>query len=923
MDKTYQPDKIESHWREQWQNLNTAATGSSSSTNYCIMLPPPNVTGTLHMGHGFQQSLMDALIRRAHMQGHNTLWQGGTDHAGIATQMVVERQLAKAGQSRHDVGREAFLERVWQWREQSGSTITNQIQRLGASIDWSRASFSLDDNIVQATQEAFIRLYEEGLIYRGKRLVNWDPALNTAISDLEVATVEKSGHLWHLRYPLTQQDGYLVVATTRPETLLGDVAVAVHPEDTRYQHLIGQTVTLPLANREIPIIADDYVDPSFGSGCVKITPAHDFNDYEMGLRHELPMITIFTLDAHLNDNETVPDSYRGLERYAARKQIVADIEAAGLLDKIEDYTVNLPMGDRSGVVVEPMLTDQWFVKAKPLAEAAMEAVTSGQLELIPTNWSKTYLQWLENIQDWCISRQLWWGHRIPVWYDNAGNHYAGRSEAEIRAKHQLADDIPLTQDNDVLDTWFTAALYPFSTLGWPGQTEDLTRFYPTDILVTGFDIIFYWVARMVMFGLKFMGDIPFRKVYITGLIRDHQGQKMSKTKGNVLDPIDLIDGIDLEPLIEKRQAGLIDTRQAEKIAKITRKEFPDGIAAHGTDALRFTFCALATTGRDINFDMGRMDGYRNFCNKLWNAARFVLMNTEGHELSDCEYSLADQWIQSELQKTVTIVNNNFELCRFDLLTQQLYDFTWHAYCDWYLELAKTVINDPDSSDALQRGARHTLLTVLETLLRLLHPIMPFITEEIWQRVAPLLNITASTLLHQSYPTASPATDDQENNNTLRSMGFIQKVILAIRNIRGEMQIKPNKKITLLLAKAEPQQREWITAGTLWIHALAKVDSITWLNPNDEIPASATAVVQPLEIHIPLAGLIDRDAELARMQKQIDKLRIEQTKSSKKLSNEGYVNKAPAEVVKKERDNLHNIEQELAQLLQNHERIKNI
>ncbi len=790
MEKTYQPNTLEQHWAKYWENKGYNQP-SFDGKAYCIMLPPPNVTGTLHMGHGFQHTLMDALIRQHRMLGNNTLWQAGTDHAGIATQMVVERELAKKGISRDSLGREKFLEQVWKWREKSGKTITQQIRRMGASIDWNRERFSMDKEICKATNEAFIRLYNEGLIYRGKRLVNWDPQLNTAISDLEVVSETEQGNLWYIRYPVVNCDKFVIVATTRPETMLGDTAVAVHPDDARYQSLIGQSILLPLTDRQIPIIADENVDPEFGTGCVKITPAHDFNDYEMGKRHDLPIINILTFDAHLNEN--APEDYRGLERYEARKKIVADLEALNLIEKIEPYQINVPRGDRSGSVIEPMLTDQWYVKTKPLAESAIKAVENGEIQFVPANWTKTYLQWLYNIQDWCISRQLWWGHRIPVWYDTENKIYVGLDEKDVRQRHQLADDLQLTQDYEVLDTWFSAALWPFSSLGWPDQTRELTTFYPTDVLVTGFDIIFFWVARMVMMGIKLTGQIPFKKVYITGLIRDSQGKKMSKTKGNVLDPIDLIDGIELEPLIEKRISGLMQPQMAQQIEKATRNEFPNGIGAHGTDALRFTFCALASTGRDINFDMGRIEGYRNFCNKLWNAARYVIMNTENKNFGEenIEYSIADCWIQHELQNTIVNVNKAFTQYRFDLLAQAIYEFIWNEYCDWYLELSKCDLHDENTPDKLLRGTRRTLLIVLETILRLLHPIMPYITEEIWQKVAPMLNISGETIMLRPYPQENAK---QKDENTQKTIQWLKAIITGIRNIRGEMSISPAKKI---------------------------------------------------------------------------------------------------------------------------------
>lgn len=910
MEKTYNPTTIEAHWSDHWET-HPYNQPSGKGPSYCIMLPPPNVTGTLHMGHGFQQTLMDALIRKHRMQGFNTLWQGGTDHAGIATQMVVERQLAQQNLSRHDLGREAFIEKVWEWRERSGSTITNQIRRLGASIDWSREHFSMDEACSHATREAFIQWYKKGYIYRGKRLVNWDPALQTAISDLEVTTETENGHLWHLRYPLSDGSGHLVVATTRPETMLGDTAVAVHPDDERYQHLIGKTIRLPLCDRDIPIIADDEVERDFGTGCVKITPAHDFNDYAMGQRHDLPLINIMNLDGHINDE--APQAYRGLERFAARKAVVKDFEQLDLLEKIEPHQLNVPRGDRSGVVIEPLLTDQWYVKVDDLAKAAVAAVENGHLKFVPENWTKTYLQWLNNIQDWCISRQLWWGHRIPVWYDDAGNYYVGHNETDVRAENNIADDVALTRDEDVLDTWFTAALYPFQTLGWPEPTDTLETFYPTSVLVTGFDIIFFWVARMVMAGIDFMSKTPFETVYITGLIRDSEGQKMSKSKGNILDPIDLIDGIDLEPLVEKRCFGLMQPKMREKIAKITRKEFPDGIKPHGTDALRFTFCALATTGRDINFDMGRIEGYRNFCNKIWNAARYVFMNTEEHDLqAPCDtINLADTWIKSRLQKAIAKVHEFYNNYRFDLMAQALYEFTWNEYCDWYLELAKSNMN---------AATRRTLVEVLETILRLLHPIMPFITEEIWQKAAPMIGVTGDTIMLAPFPELDESALNAEAENDIN---WLQQVVGSIRNIRSEMDVSPGKKISIIFAKGTEQDAARVEKFTRELTMLARIEALNWHDKSQTLPASATAVVQDLEIHIPLAGLIDKDAEKERLNREMTKLIKELEKCNKKLGNASYVEKAPAHVVTQERERLAQFELTLTKLREQYDRIESL
>ncbi len=934
MDKSYNPHAIEQRWYQTWEENGYFAPKSEKGDNkdaYCIMIPPPNVTGTLHMGHAFQDTIMDALTRYHRMKGDNTLWQPGTDHAGIATQMVVERQLAAEGKSRHDLGREAFIERVWEWKAESGGHITRQLRRMGASPDWTRERFTMDEGLSDAVKEVFVRLYEEGLIYRGKRLVNWDPVLHTAVSDLEVISEEEQGHLWHFRYPLTDGSGHLVVATTRPETMLGDTAVAVHPEDERYKALIGKTITLPLVGREIPIIADDYVDPEFGTGCVKITPAHDFNDYQMGQRHGLPMINIFTVDAHINDE--APEKYRGLERYEARDEIVHDLKALDLLEKIDDHKLMVPRGDRTGTVIEPFLTDQWFVdltrETQPdgrpggktaITDPAIQAVRGGDITFTPKNWENTYFQWLENIQDWCISRQIWWGHRIPAWYDESGNIYVGRSEVEVREKYNLGFEVALTQDNDVLDTWFSSALWPFSTLGWPEQTDALKTFYPTSVLVTGFDIIFFWVARMIMMGKKFIGDVPFREIYIHGLVRDSHGQKMSKSKGNVLDPIDLIDGIDLESLVKKRTTGLMQPEMAKKIEKATRAEFADGIPAFGTDALRFTFASLASTGRDINFDLGRIEGYRNFCNKLWNAANYVLMQTEGKDCgvgaassrdSDAiELSNADKWIISRLQQTEKTVTEAIENYRFDIAANAIYEFTWDEYCAWYLELSKPVLYDEHSAHELQRGTRRTLVRVLETILRLAHPMMPYITEEIWQKVAPLAGKEGATIMRQPYPQADESKIDLKAE---KEMKWVMDFIVGVRKIRSGMNIAPSKPLPVLLANGSAQDIAWLDANETFIKSLAKTESITWLAPDEEAPESATSLVGEMKILVPMAGLIDKDAELARLAKEIDRLEKEVQRVEGKLNNEKFVGKAPAEVVQKERDKLAEVKSSLESL----------
>lgn len=911
MEKVYNPHTIEQQWYQIWEQADYFLP-SGQGKPYCIMLPPPNVTGSLHMGHGFQHTLMDALIRYHRMCGNNTLWQAGIDHAGISTQMVVERQLLAEGKTRHDLGRAAFLDRVWQWKEESGGTISRQLRRMGSSIDWSRERFTMDKGLSETVREVFIRLYDEGLIYRGKRLVNWDPKFHTAISDLEVISEEEDGHLWHIRYPLAQGHGHVVIATTRPETLLGDAAVAIHPQDSRYQHLVGKELLLPLANRRIPIIVDDYVDPEFGSGCVKITPAHDFNDYAIGQRHQLPLLNIFTIDAKLNDN--APEAYRGLDRYVARRQIIKDLEAANLLEKTVAHRLKVPRGDRSGEVIEPYLTDQWFISITPLAQPAIAAVKNGDIEFVPATWNKTYFQWLHNIQDWCISRQLWWGHRIPAWYDDSGNVYVGHDEADVRKKYPIPENTKLQQDEDVLDTWFSAALWPFSTLGWPENTTELQTYYPTSVLVTGFDIIFFWVARMIMMGLKFTEKVPFKKVYITGLIRDAEGQKMSKSKGNVLDPIDVIDGIDLETLIAKRTFGLMQPAMTKRIEKATRKEFPKGISAFGTDALRFTFCALASTGRDIHFDLARVEGYRNFCNKLWNAARYVLMNTEQHDTglfdAPCELSVPDRWILSRLQEAIQNVTEHLENFRFDLVAQTLYEFVWHEYCDWYLELSKLVLTTTHSSEALQRGTRKTLIQVLEILLRMMHPLMPFITEEIWQRVAPLAGKSGATIMLQPYPEVDKQLFDTQ---AVSEIEWLKNIILSVRNIRGEMNVSPAKQLTILLKKGNAVDQQYITKHQSFFQRLAKLDNITWLADHEQAPFSATALVGDLELFIPMTGLIDKQAEVTRLNREITKLQQDLTRINGKLTNSDYIHKAPAAVVGKEQQRAAEIQTAIAKL----------
>ncbi|MDT8384279.1 MAG: valine--tRNA ligase [Gammaproteobacteria bacterium] len=938
MEKTYNPHAIEQRWYETWENEGHFAP-SGEGAPYCIMIPPPNVTGSLHMGHAFQDTIMDALTRFHRMRGDNTLWQAGTDHAGIATQMVVERQLNAEGKTRHDLGREAFIKRIWEWKKESGGNITRQLRRMGASLDWSRERFTMDDGMSAAVQEVFVRLHEEGLIYRGKRLVNWDPVLHTAVSDLEVLSEEENGYLWHMRYPLVNGSGYLVVATTRPETMLGDAAVAVHPGDERYTHLIGQFVELPLTGRKIPVIADDYVDPEFGTGCVKITPAHDFNDYAVWQNHrdekaisELPnggLINIFTIDAAIigaeddaqggvsvaggrmpgatEHGELIPEDFRGLDRFEARKLILEELGAQDLLEKTDDHKLMVPRGDRSGAVIEPLLTDQWYVKVGPLAGPAIKAVENGDIRFVPDNWKNTYYEWMRNIDDWCISRQIWWGHRIPAWYDEQGDVYVGRSEQEVRAKHKLDDTVALRQDDDVLDTWFSSALWPFSTLGWPENTADLKTFYPTSVLVTGFDIIFFWVARMIMMGLKFMDEVPFKEVYIHGLVRDSHGQKMSKSKGNVLDPIDLIDGIELEALVKKRTSGMMQPKMAAKIEKQTRKDFPDGIPSYGTDAIRFTFAAMASTGRDINFDLGRVEGYRNFCNKLWNAANYVLMNTEDKDCSstgDSEnLSSADKWIFARLEQTTKVVHEAMEAYRLDHAAQAIYDFTWNEYCAWYLELSKPVLTNEDSTEAQLRDTRSTLVNVLETLLRLAHPIMPFITEEIWQRVAPLVGKTDATIMRQAYPVADVGISDP---NAIDEMEWVKDFIVGVRQIRSGMDIAPSKPIPVLLGNVNETDRARLVRNQNYIHFLARTESIRVLADDEQAPESATALVGEMKVLIPMAGLIDKDVEMARLSKEIEKKQQEVARIEAKLSNPSFVERAPEAVVAKEREKIAEI-----------------
>ncbi|MDN2658442.1 valine--tRNA ligase [Neptunomonas sp. CHC150] len=949
MEKTYQPHEIEKSWYKIWEDSNYF-TPSGKGDSYCVMIPPPNVTGSLHMGHAFQHTIMDSLVRYQRMKGKNTLWQVGTDHAGIATQMVVERKLAgTTGETRHDLGRENFIEKIWEWKEESGGTITSQMRRLGNSVDWANERFTMDTGFYNAVQEVFIQLFDEGLIYRGKRLVNWDPKLHTAISDLEVENKEVKGKMWYLRYPLADGettaagDNYIVVGTTRPETMLGDTAVAVNPNDERYTNLVGKFVELPLVGRRIPIIADEYANMEKGTGCVKITPAHDFNDYEVGKRNQLPMINVLTLSADIRDegqtfsfdgrvtdaiDGTIPEKYRGMERFAARKAIVADFEAAGLLVKIDENDMTVPYGDRGGVVIEPMLTDQWFADAKTLAKPAVEAVENGDIQFVPKQYENMYFAWMRDIQDWCISRQLWWGHRIPAFYDNQGNVYVANSAEAAREKYNLPADTELSQDNDVLDTWFSSALWTFGTLGWPENTERLKTFHPTDTLVTGFDIIFFWVARMIMMTMHFMKDedgkpqVPFKTVYVTGLIRDDQGDKMSKSKGNVLDPLDMIDGIDLPTLLEKRTGNMMQPQLAEKIGKRTEKEFPEGISAHGTDALRFTLSAMATTGRDINWDMKRLEGYRNFCNKIWNAARYVLMNTQGE---DCgvngeavELSLADRWIASRLQVLEADVTRYFDEYRFDLASSALYDFIWNEYCDWYLELSKPVLWDENANIEAKRGTRRTLVRVLEVVLRLAHPIMPYITEEIWQQVKGLTGKEGDTIMLQPYPEADLSKRDEQAESDI---DWLKGVIVGIRNIRGEMNISPAKDLDILISNGSAEDQRRLEENRTFLTKLAKLSSITWLNAGDEAPMSATQLVGEMEVLVPMAGLIDKDAELARLKKEMEKLGKDVARVEGKLNNAKFMANAPEAVVAKEQEKIADAKSALDKLTEQYSKIE--
>lgn len=940
LDKSYNPSSIESRWYQFWEQGGYFSPNPETGENgsYCIVIPPPNVTGSLHMGHAFQDTIMDALIRYHRMKGHRTLWQAGMDHAGIATQMVVERLINAEGKTRHDYGREPFIEKIWEWKSESGGMITRQLRRMGASLDWDHERFTMDEGLCHAVSEVFIRLYEMGILYRGKRLVNWDPVLHTALSDLEVLSKEEDGTLWHLRYPLCTGRQSVTVATTRPETMLGDSAVAVHPDDGRYQELVGQFVELPLTGRKIPVIADEYVDPDFGSGCVKITPAHDFNDYQMWERHrhqdcmlDQPhhgLINIFTKDAAIRDNindgercegTLIPRAYIGLDRMEAKARIVEDLKEAGLLERTDDHKLMMPRGDRSGAIVEPYLTDQWFVDltrerledGRPggktvITDPCIGAVRNGDIEFVPGNWSKTYYQWMDNIEDWCISRQIWWGHRIPAWYDDDGNIYVGQDEADVRRKYRLSGEVELVQDEDVLDTWFSSALWPFSTLGWPEKTPRLSAFYPTSVLVTGFDIIFFWVARMIMMGIVFMDEVPFHQVYIHGLIRDAHGQKMSKSKGNVLDPIDLIDGIDLDSLIEKRTSGMMQPHLAEKITKQTRKDFPEGIPSFGTDALRFTFASLASNGRDISFDLKRIEGNRNFCNKIWNATRFVLMNADGKDCGQSgtgtgfTLSVADKWMISQLQRSEQAVDEEIRRYRFDHAAQELYDLMWNKYCAWYLESCKAVLNDGHSTEQSRVGTRRTLVRVLETMLRLAHPFMPFITEEIWQRVAPLSGKKGASIMTRPYPQWDREKIDESAE---REMNRIMEFVLGIRHIKGELNVAPGQRVPVMAANVSKDDRGWLERNRVYLEAVGKTTPVRVLDPGEDEPESAVTMVGRMRILVPIAGLIDKDAELERLGKQLGRFADEIHRTRKKLDNKGFVSKAPRAVVDNERTKL--------------------
>jgi valyl-tRNA synthetase len=959
LESAYNPAEVEAGMYQGWEESGYFQPTFDKDESFSIALPPPNVTGSLHMGHGFNNAIMDALTRYHRMDGDNTLWQPGTDHAGIATQMVVERRLEAQGIKRRDMTRADFIDKVWEWKEESGGNITSQIRRLGSSVDWSRERFTMDDGLSNAVKEVFVRLFDDGLIYRGKRLVNWDPKFQTALSDLEVENHDEKGSLWHFRYHFTDtelltQDGknYLVVATTRPETLLGDTAVAVNPSDERYAHLVGKTITLPITGRVVPIVADDYVEKDFGTGCVKITPAHDFNDYELGRRHSLPLINI--LDERANiltamevypdlqtrepELETTPSEYAGLERFAARKFLVEQAGDQGWLEDIEDYALKAPRAERGGTIVEPWLTDQWYVAVKELAKPAIDAVEDGSIEFVPAQYKNMYMAWMTDLQDWCISRQLWWGHRIPAWYDDAtGEIYVARDEAEVRSKYNLSDDVKLRQDDDVLDTWFSSGLWTFSTLDWADVNADprvMDTFHPTSVLVTGFDIIFFWVARMIMMTMHFVKNedgtpqVPFKTVYVHGLVRDGNGQKMSKSKGNVLDPIDLIDGIELEALVEKRTSNMMNPKDAAKIEKQTRKEFPEGIPAYGTDALRFTFTSLASTGRDINFDLKRVEGYRNFCNKIWNASRFVLMNCVDGEGSAKPidqtanpdvWELPEKWIMSRLNSSIKDIHQHFAQYRLDMVSQDIYEFIWNEYCDWYVELAKASLNDDSVTDTRKAQIRYVLLHVLETALRFTHPIMPYLTEQIWQTIAPLLGRkNTDSIVVADYPKTDEA---QISEQVEADMAWLQELIASVRNIRGEMKLGNAVRLPVLLQNISADEDARLSRIKNQFKALAKVESLEIVKEGDEVPLSSSSMVGQLRVLVPMKGLIDPTAELARLGKSYDKLKGQSEGIARKLGNEGFVSKAPAEVVDAEKAKLAELEGQLTAMTAQMEQLK--
>ena len=959
LESAYNPAEVEAGMYQGWEESGYFQPTFDKDESFSIALPPPNVTGSLHMGHGFNNAIMDALTRYHRMDGDNTLWQPGTDHAGIATQMVVERRLEAQGLKRRDMTRADFIDKVWEWKEESGGNITSQIRRLGSSVDWSRERFTMDDGLSNAVKEVFVRLFDDGLIYRGKRLVNWDPKFQTALSDLEVENHDEKGSLWHFRYHFTDKDlmtqdgkNYLVVATTRPETLLGDTAVAVNPSDERYAHLVGKTITLPITGRVVPIVADDYVEKDFGTGCVKITPAHDFNDYELGRRHSLPLINI--LDERANilpamevypdlqtrepELETTPSEYAGLERFAARKFLVEQAGEQGWLEDIEDYALKAPRAERGGTIVEPWLTDQWYVAVKELAKPAIDAVEDGSIEFVPAQYKNMYMAWMTDLQDWCISRQLWWGHRIPAWYDDAtGEIYVARDEAEVRTKYNLSDDVKLRQDDDVLDTWFSSGLWTFSTLDWADVNADprvMDTFHPTSVLVTGFDIIFFWVARMIMMTMHFVKNedgtpqVPFKTVYVHGLVRDGNGQKMSKSKGNVLDPIDLIDGIELEALVEKRTSNMMNPKDAAKIEKQTRKEFPEGIPAYGTDALRFTFTSLASTGRDINFDLKRVEGYRNFCNKIWNASRFVLMNcVDGDSnakpidqaANPDVWELPEKWIMSRLNSSIKDIHQHFAQYRLDMVSQDIYEFIWNEYCDWYVELAKASLNDDSVSDERKAQIRYVLLHVLETALRFTHPIMPYLTEQIWQTIAPLLGRkNTDSIVIADYPQTD---DSQISEQTEADMAWLQELIASVRNIRGEMKLGNAVRLPVLLQNVSHDEEARLSRIKNQFKALAKVESLEIVKEGDDVPLSSSSMVGQLRVLVPMKGLIDPTAELARLDKANEKLQKQADGIARKLGNEGFVSKAPAEVVDAEKAKLAELEGQLTAMTAQMEQLK--